>query len=165
MQTWILQDLVKWLEWVEALAYIAQHHLVVPCKKILGTSRGCSSSRDRSDPEGIRAVLLTTPVLQWGATPGLIWAEKNIISIIRALQQLLGSAATSPAFLWMGGWGAMVWSMRLSNILDVFFRQGVNIGHSPSVCRWVCCCFAWPRPVLFISANPLVPLGCCSHFC
>lgn len=53
MQTWILQDLVKRLEWVEALAYVAQHHLVVPCKKILGTSRGYSSSRDRSDPEGI----------------------------------------------------------------------------------------------------------------
>lgn len=102
MQTWILQDLVKHLEWAQALAYVSQHHLVVPCKKILGTSHGSCGSRDRSEPEGIRAILLATPVLQEGATPGMVWAE-NIISIIGALQQFLGSAAISHAFPWMGG--------------------------------------------------------------
>lgn len=46
--------------------------------------------------------------LSWlrGATPGIVWAE-NIIRIIGALQQLLGSAATSQAL--HGGEGEEQW--------------------------------------------------------
>lgn len=89
----------------------------------------------------------------------MVWAE-TIISLIRALQPLPGSAATSHAFLWMGVMEERWFGARGCQISwVVFFRQGVNRGHSPSVCRWVCCRFAWPGPVLLISANPLVPLG------
>lgn len=60
MQTWILQDLVKRLEWAQALAYVSRHHLVVPCKKILGTSRGSCGAKGQVQARRIGVILLAT---------------------------------------------------------------------------------------------------------
>jgi len=64
MQTWILQDLVKRLEWMQALASVSQHHLVVPCKNILGTSHVSCGARDRSKPKELGEILVATSLLQ-----------------------------------------------------------------------------------------------------